>query len=182
MCIFDERQCLELIYSESSPQAMLESIIKTIQQPNCANSLSGDGWIERQTDGEKRNVTHAENNSCGFTVWESKWYWYPIIDINSDDIGSGSSNLFQQKELFYTPSPRDAYFHFPQYHYSDVIMIVMTSQMTGVSIVYSTVCSGADKKKYQRSALLAFVRWPVNSAHKGLVTRKMFPFDDVIMH
>ena len=32
---------------------------------------------------------------------------------------------------------------------------------------------------------LAFVRgidrWPVNSPHKGPVTRKMFPFDDVIM-
>ena len=25
-------------------------------------------------------------------------------------------------------------------------------------------------------------RWPVNSPHKGLVTRKIFPFDDVIMN
>ena len=25
-------------------------------------------------------------------------------------------------------------------------------------------------------------RWPVNSPHKGPVTRKMFPFDDVIMY
>ena len=35
-------------------------------------------------------------------------------------------------------------------------------------------------------APLAFVRgihqWPVNSPHKGPATRKMFPFDDVIMH
>ena len=40
-------------------------------------------------------------------------------------------------------------------------------------------------KKYQSYASLAFVweihRWPVNSPHKGPVTRKMFPFDDVIM-
>ena len=40
-------------------------------------------------------------------------------------------------------------------------------------------------KKNQSSASLAFVRgihrWPVNSPHKGPVTRKMFPFDDVIM-
>ena len=38
---------------------------------------------------------------------------------------------------------------------------------------------------YQSSASLAFVRgirrWPVNSPHKRPVTRKMFPFDDVIM-
>ena len=42
---------------------------------------------------------------------------------------------------------------------------------------------GADQRKHQSSASLAFVwgihRWPVNSPHKGPV--KMFPFDDVIM-
>ena len=40
-------------------------------------------------------------------------------------------------------------------------------------------------KKTSNSAPLAFVwgihRWPVNSPHKGPVTRKMFPFDDVIL-
>ena len=48
-----------------------------------------------------------------------------------------------------------------------------------------TVFSGADQRKHQSSASLAFVRgihwWPVNSPHKWPVTRKMFPFDDVIM-
>ena len=43
-------------------------------------------------------------------------------------------------------------------HYSDVIMTAMASQITGVSIVYSTVCSGADEIKHQSSASLAFVR------------------------
>ena len=56
---------------------------------------------------------------------------------------------------------------------------------TEVWIVYSTVCSGADQRKHQNSASLAFVweihRWPVNSPNKWPVTRKMFPFDDVIM-
>ena len=32
-------------------------------------------------------------------------------------------------------------------HYSDVIMSVMASQITGVSIVYSTLCPGTDKRK-----------------------------------
>ena len=71
-------------------------------------------------------------------------------------------------------------------HYSDVIMSTMLSQITGVSIVCSTVCSGADQRKHQSSASLAFVRgihrWPMNSPHKGPVTRKIFPFDDVIMN
>ena len=70
-------------------------------------------------------------------------------------------------------------------HYSDVIISAMASQIFGVSIVYSTVCSGADQSRYQSSASLAFLRgihrWPVNSPHKGPVTRKIFPFDDVIM-
>ena len=72
-----------------------------------------------------------------------------------------------------------------QIHDSDVIMGAMASQITGVSIVYPNVCSDEYQRKYHSSASLAFVRgihrWPVNSPHKWPVTRKMFPFDDVIM-
>ena len=63
-------------------------------------------------------------------------------------------------------------------------MSAMTSPITGFLIVYSTVCSDANQRKHQSSAPLAFVRGihrPVNSPHKGPVSRKMFPFDDVIM-
>ena len=64
-------------------------------------------------------------------------------------------------------------------------MSTMTSQITSFTIDYSTVYSGTDQRKYQSSASLASVRgiqrWPMNSLHKGPVTRKMFPFDDVIM-
>ena len=70
-------------------------------------------------------------------------------------------------------------------HYNDVVMSAITFQITSSSIVYSTVSSGTDQRKHQSSASLAFVRgihlWPVNSPHKVPVTRKMFPFDDVIM-
>ena len=59
------------------------------------------------------------------------------------------------------------------------------SQITSLTIVYSTVYSGAEQWKHQSSVSLAFVRGihrgPVNSPHKWPVTRKMFPFDDVIM-
>ena len=61
----------------------------------------------------------------------------------------------------------------------------VSSQITSITIIYSNVLSGADKRKHHSSASLAFVRgihrWPVNSPHKWPVTRKMFPFDDVIM-
>ena len=72
----------------------------------------------------------------------------------------------------------------PHIHYSDVLMRMMASQISSVSIVHSTVCSGADQRKHQSSVSLAFVsgihRWPVNTPHKGQVTQKM-SFDDVIM-
>ena len=71
------------------------------------------------------------------------------------------------------------------YLYSDVIMSMMASRIISLTIVYSIVYSGADQRKHKSFASLAFVRgihrWPANSPHKGLVTRKMFPFDDVIM-
>ena len=65
-------------------------------------------------------------------------------------------------------------------------MGVMASQITSLTIVYFAVYSGGHRSKYQSSASLAFVRGihrsPVNSPHKLPVTRKMFPFDDVIMY
>ena len=69
---------------------------------------------------------------------------------------------------------------------SDVIMGTMASQITGVSKVYSTFCSGANQRKHQNSASRAFVRGihrsPKNSPQKKPITRKMFSFDDVIMY
>ena len=64
-------------------------------------------------------------------------------------------------------------------------MGAIASQITSLTIVYSTVYSDADQRKHQSSASLAFVReihrGPVKSPHKWPVTRKKFPFDDVIM-
>ena len=71
------------------------------------------------------------------------------------------------------------------YHYNDVIMGVIASQITSLVIVYSTIYSDTDQRKHQSSASLAFVwgihQGPVNSPHQWPVTQKMFPFDDVIM-
>ena len=63
-------------------------------------------------------------------------------------------------------------------HYSEVIMGAMVSKIISLTIVYSTVYSGADHKKHQSYASLAFVRgnrwWSVNSPHTWPVTRKSF--------
>ena len=72
------------------------------------------------------------------------------------------------------------------WHYNNVIMGTIASQITCLTIVYSIVYSDADQRKRQSSASLTFVRGihrgPVNSPHKWPVTRKMFPFDDVIVN
>ena len=64
-------------------------------------------------------------------------------------------------------------------------MGTIASQITSLTTVYWTIYSDADQRKHQSSASLAFVRGIhrglVNSPHKWPVTRKMFPFDDVIM-
>ena len=63
-------------------------------------------------------------------------------------------------------------------HYNDVIISAMASQITSLKIAYSTVYSGTDQRKHQSSTSLAFMRGIHRS---GPVTRKMFPFDGVIM-
>ena len=56
-------------------------------------------------------------------------------------------------------------------HYNAGIMGAIASQITSLTIVYSTVYSDAEQRKHQSSASLAFVqgihRGPVNSPHKG---------------
>ena len=47
--------------------------------------------------------------------------------------------------------------HFQSVHYIDVIMGPIAFQITSLTIVYSTVYSGADQRKHQSSASLTFL-------------------------
>ena len=47
------------------------------------------------------------------------------------------------------------------WHYNDVIMTTMASQITSLTVVYSTVYLDADQRKHQSSASLAFV-WGIH--------------------
>ena len=51
--------------------------------------------------------------------------------------------------------------HLTKFHYIDVIMTTLASQITSLTVVYSTVCSDADQRKHQSSASLAFV-WGIH--------------------
>ena len=102
--------------------------------------------------------------------------WSKHIDGLAQDC-SNSSTL-AKKLLQYRSKPLI-------HHYNDVIMNTMASRITSLAIVYSSVYSATDQRIYQSSASLAFVRGihrgPVNSPYKWPVTRKMSPFDDVII-
>ena len=66
-------------------------------------------------------------------------------------------------------------------HYCDVILSAMAFQITSLTIVYSTVYSGADQINHKSSASQAFV-WGIHMyPPNGPVSRTMFPFEDVIM-
>ena len=65
-------------------------------------------------------------------------------------------------------------------------MSVIASQITSNSTIHLTNCSRQDQRIIKAPRYWSFVwrgihRWPVNSPHKGPVTRKMFPFIGVIM-
>ena len=64
-------------------------------------------------------------------------------------------------------------------------MTTIASQITSLTVVYSTVYSDADQRKSSKLRVtgLCVGNSPglVNSPHKGPVTRKMLPFDNVIM-
>ena len=96
------------------------------------------------------------------------------------------NNAFNQKKCIWNKIVmQDVSWTFMAISYNDVIMVAMASQNTSLTIVYSTVYSGTDQRKHQSFASLVFVwgihRWAANSPHKRPVTRKMVPFDDVIM-
>ena len=114
-------------------------------------------------------VSYAENVS----IW---WRHHEFLS-------SLICNIYLQTYVF--KASKDNRYTSHLFHYSDVIRGTMASQITSLTIVYSTVYSGVDQRKHQSSASLAFVRGihrePVNSPHIWPVTRKMFLFDDVIM-
>ena len=103
-------------------------------------------------------------------VFHDSWIYSGLKTYVSIILGNG---LFNENHNF-------------SLHHNDVIMRAKASQITSRTIVYSTFYSGADQRKHQSTASLAFVRGihrsPVNSPHKWPATRKMFPFDDVIMY
>ena len=126
-----------------------------------------------------------DDSHSNFTYAKAFWVhsWHLCLLMTNDII---QTNQFLAKlSLSLVPLQIHITTLIDEMHYNDIIMGTMASQITSISIVCSTVGSGADQRKHQSSASLAFVwgihRWPGNSPHKRQVMWKMFPFDEVIM-
>ena len=107
-------------------------------------------------------------------------YWNTIEDVGAIAVDLSVVLMVANNDMMYScfvkvylrVSLSGNTFFPTKYHYGDVIMGAIASQISSLAIVYSAFYSGADQRK----------RGPVNSPHKWPVTRKMFPFDDVIMY
>ena len=116
-----------------------------------------------------------------FIDWLPLWHRSANEETVSPGCSVGGGIVF----IHYTITPLNLFPPMLLYHCENVIRGAMASQITSPAIVYSTVYTGTHQRKHQSPASLAFLwgihRWPVNSPYNGPVTRKMFPFDDVIM-
>ena len=120
--------------------------------------------------------------------WAHGLLWWPrtaIINVVSCLVKRLSLFLYCLSEIKFTTTTWRHAYQTRVRHYNDTTMSTMASQITRFLIAYSTVFSCGGQRKHQSSASLAFVRgnhrWQVNSPQKGPVTRKMVPFDDIIM-
>ena len=60
-------------------------------------------------------------------------------------------------------------------------MSAMASQITSLTQPFIQAQIKENIKSPRQSFVGGIHRWPVNSSHKGQVTRKVFPFDDVVI-
>ena len=171
---------------------MLPECSMTLTWPYC-NVVLRVVWLRSIL--QKHYHHHQVNHVIVNHQWTSPDKYGQINHINTktniittkpkQNIYSGIQVMLVVRLIYITFSKKHYFKCHRGCHYGDVIMSTMASQITSITIVYSTVYSCTDQRKHQSSASLAFVRgihrWPVNSPHKRPVTRKMFPFDDVIM-
>ena len=84
---------------------------------------------------------------------------YTLADYaNRNDLFSNTQRVNLVCSFIKTHFPFLSYFNSEIEHYNDDIMVTMASQITVAANDYSAVCCGADQRKHQSSASLAFVR------------------------
>ena len=112
--------------------------------------MSVPGKFHRSAGHTKRNCLQDRASFYRFRAWHILLIFNTApcwtLDIRMSNIQLTSSSCISGN----LSSSR-------QYHSDDVTMSLMASQITSLTIFYSTVYSGADQRKHQSSASLAFV-------------------------
>ena len=131
-------------------------------------------------------VCYAQQNLyLNKTTWGAEGDFRNLCNIIIINVTISSSH-FTVWTLLMLESCCGKQIHFPIFPLQWRHNGAMASQITSLTILYSTVYSSANQRKHQSAASLVFVRgthqWTVNSSYKWPVTRKMFPFDDVSKH
>ena len=114
---------------------------------------SGRRWFE--TPSRSSYVTVMDG---GFKYRPGIWHPNFVITMPADTLAHNDTRILSDKVLtIKLDIIRFSVFQW-LYHNCDVTMGAMAAQITGLTIVYSGVHSGADQRKHQSSASLAFVR------------------------
>ena len=116
-----------------------------------------NGWVNNREAGDLRR--HRAHYDVIVMCWPKSMsiqdvtrpHWVNPQPLKPDDHNIFKSNSLDGNVFIWWP-------YLMWLHYSDVIMSAMASQITCVSIIYLTVCSGADQRKHQSSGSLAFGR------------------------
>ena len=89
-----------------------------------------------------------------FYLIHYRWWYHALLFFYSITGDNNSWSIAMTTELGNVSTSK-------LYHYIDVIMTTMASQITSLAVVYSTVYSDADQRKHQSSASLAFL-WGIH--------------------
>ena len=94
------------------------------------------------------------------TPWRHDCYALPVQNCLNDSLEALAFLSYLMEIRFRYETITNAHHRHPMTHshYNDVIMSAMASQITSLTIVYSSIYSGADQRKHQSPASLAFVR------------------------
>ena len=115
-----------------------------------------------------------DNGLAPYRRWSIIWtnngldFWRIDASLGLDELSTTSQLILVQIFIPISPYywPLVSHQYWSRWRH---MMSAMASQITSLTMVNSTVYSGADQRKHQSSASLAFVRgihrWPVNSPH-----------------
>ena len=130
----------------------------------------------------------TQRDYCRVSIWLYIFFRLSTVDLS--ETNTQTVCVYQYYQLVscrvyfagrICVTPRSFITFLPINHENDAILSAIVSQNTGVLIVYSAVCSGAEQRNIKVVPHLSLWGWSVNSPHKGPVTRKRSTFDDAIM-